>query len=45
MSAEAKEVKKPTVEDFREFGKKVGETAKSATENKNCYGGAVYYCR
>ena len=38
MSAETKEVKevkKPTVEDFRAFGQKVGETAKSATENKD----------
>ena len=37
MSTELKntEAKKPTVEDFRAFGQKVGETAKSATENKD----------
>ena len=35
MNKETKEVKKPTVEDFRAFGQKVGETAKSATENKD----------
>ena len=35
MNKETKEAKKPTTEDYRECGKKVGETAKSATENKD----------